>query len=277
MGLLGTPDDQQTFRRVSLAAAPSFKEYFEGEHSIAAVVTYVGVVELAEVTLDVALLATVAQDSAKIDQDSAELPKVAPELSAVVSKVVEHADELERSAPDVVGLVVDALGLTDLAEGGVERDKASEVDGGLSGAGHSCGEVGGAGDGMAADGVREGYGRLHGADEERSVRDGSCGGDHGTADASSRINYLCAHDEAARKMAVIFGDVNARDVHQQAGRMHDTAGEILPGGIAAMIEAIGFLKEDGVFIYVRAGIGNVLAQVALYTNVGACVGVELRG
>ncbi|OWZ19325.1 Histone methylation protein [Phytophthora megakarya] len=74
----------------------------------------------------------------------------------------------------------------------------------------------------------------------------------------------------------IFGSVRASEVRQQAGRTHCNTGEILPLGVAAVIDAFGGLGTDNVFLDVGAGIGNVLAQVALTTNARACLSVEIR-
>ncbi|OWZ10442.1 Histone methylation protein [Phytophthora megakarya] len=73
----------------------------------------------------------------------------------------------------------------------------------------------------------------------------------------------------------IFGSVRASEVRQQAGRTHCNAGESLPLGVAAVIDAFSGLGTD-VFLDVGAGIGNILAQVALTTNAKACIGVEIR-
>jgi hypothetical protein len=43
-----------------------------------------------------------------------------------------------------------------------------------------------------------------------------------------------------------------------------------------MLAAMGPLSDDDVFLDVRAGIGNILVQVALPTKVRRCVGVEVR-
>ncbi|KAE9029632.1 hypothetical protein PR001_g11484 [Phytophthora rubi] len=44
-----------------------------------------------------------------------------------------------------------------------------------------------------------------------------------------------------------------------------------------MMDALEPLTERDIFLDVGAGIGNVLAQVALATKVSKCIGVEVRG
>ncbi|KAE8879547.1 hypothetical protein PF005_g10708 [Phytophthora fragariae] len=78
-------------------------------------------------------------------------------------------------------------------------------------------------------------------------------------------------------MESIFGDISAKDVRQHADRMHNNAGELLPSGIAVMMDALEPLTERDIFLDMGAGIGNVLAQVALATKVSKCIGVEVRG
>ncbi|POM76085.1 Histone methylation protein DOT1 [Phytophthora palmivora] len=80
--------------------------------------------------------------------------------------------------------------------------------------------------------------------------------------------------EVTCAMVSIFGDISAKDVRQHAGQMHNNAGELLPSGISAMLEALGTLSDRDVFLDVGAGISNVLAQVALTTKVSKCIGVE---
>jgi hypothetical protein len=73
----------------------------------------------------------------------------------------------------------------------------------------------------------------------------------------------------------IFASVEKADVRQQSGKTESNAGELTPTGTTAMIEACA-LKPEDVFIDVGSGIGNVVAQVALQTNVLSVVGVEIR-
>ncbi|KAG2963621.1 hypothetical protein PC118_g20789 [Phytophthora cactorum] len=82
--------------------------------------------------------------------------------------------------------------------------------------------------------------------------------------------------QAAEEVDFIFGSISANDVRQQAGRAYDNAGEVLPPGVSLILAAVGPLDEADVFLDVGAGVGNILAQVALATDVRVCIGVELR-
>ncbi|KAG3164720.1 hypothetical protein PC128_g20078 [Phytophthora cactorum] len=86
---------------------------------------------------------------------------------------------------------------------------------------------------------------------------------------------LLAFPDATRVLVSIFSEITAGDVRQEAGRTQNNAGELLPRGVAVMIEALGPLNEQDIFLDVGAGIGNVLAQVALTTCIGKCIGIEV--
>ncbi|EEY59754.1 uncharacterized protein PITG_21040 [Phytophthora infestans T30-4] len=75
---------------------------------------------------------------------------------------------------------------------------------------------------------------------------------------------------------IIFGSISAHDVRQPAGRTYDNAGEVLPSGVTLLLAAVGPLGEADVFLDVGAGVGNVLAQVALTKKVRTCIGIEVR-
>jgi hypothetical protein len=87
---------------------------------------------------------------------------------------------------------------------------------------------------------------------------------------------LLTASEAISALAVVFRDVTASDIRQEAGRTQNNAGELLPQGVSAMLAAMEPLSDDDVFLNVGAGIGNILVQVALTTKVRRCVGVEVR-
>ncbi|KAL3660467.1 hypothetical protein V7S43_014615 [Phytophthora oleae] len=87
---------------------------------------------------------------------------------------------------------------------------------------------------------------------------------------------LLTFPEVAKAISALFGDVSAADVRQQSGRMYGNAGEVLPKGVGHLATAFGPVDAKDVFLDIEAGIGNVVAQIALTTNVGACVGQEVR-
>jgi hypothetical protein len=73
----------------------------------------------------------------------------------------------------------------------------------------------------------------------------------------------------------IFRSVTKSDVRQASGKLEYNVGELTAAGTTALIEACNFVDGD-VFLDVGAGIGNVVAQVALETNIRSCIGVEIR-
>ncbi|ETL96935.1 hypothetical protein L917_05702, partial [Phytophthora nicotianae] len=75
---------------------------------------------------------------------------------------------------------------------------------------------------------------------------------------------------------ILFRDISAGDIRQRAGQRQNNAGEILPSGVARMLDAIRPLDETDVFLDIGAGIGNVLAHEALSTDVSKCIGVKVR-
>ncbi|KAG3080357.1 hypothetical protein PI124_g11023 [Phytophthora idaei] len=55
---------------------------------------------------------------------------------------------------------------------------------------------------------------------------------------------LLAFPDATRVLASIFSEITAGDVRQEAGRTQNDAGELLPRGVAVIIEALGPLNEN---------------------------------
>ena len=74
----------------------------------------------------------------------------------------------------------------------------------------------------------------------------------------------------------IFATVTKADVRQPAGKREYNASELSMSGVSRMLDALGFIKHDDVFLDVGAGVGNVVAQVALESNFRWCIGVEMR-
>eukprot|EP00644_Phytophthora_capsici_P012751 jgi/Phyca11/540458/estExt2_Genewise1Plus.C_PHYCAscaffold_50010 len=54
------------------------------------------------------------------------------------------------------------------------------------------------------------------------------------------------------------------------------AGEVSPSGISSIIAALPELQACDTFVDIGSGIGNVVAQVAIETCVGHCIGIELQ-
>jgi hypothetical protein len=73
----------------------------------------------------------------------------------------------------------------------------------------------------------------------------------------------------------VFSSVLRADVRQSSGRLEFNVGELEPEGTTTVIEACALTSND-VFVDVGSGVGNVVAQVALETNVRTALGVEIR-
>jgi hypothetical protein len=80
--------------------------------------------------------------------------------------------------------------------------------------------------------------------------------------------------QAERTVRAVFSAVSAFDVRQQAGKTDENAGELLPAAVSSLIEVIGGVQHDDVFLDVGAGLGNVAAQFAIQTNARQCLGIE---
>ncbi|GMF55140.1 unnamed protein product [Phytophthora fragariaefolia] len=98
----------------------------------------------------------------------------------------------------------------------------------------------------------------------------------GTGVAAVLPVVLLTVPAAFSALATFFSHITVKDIRQESGRTLNNAGELLPQSVAAMLTALGPLGEHDVFMDVGAGIGNVLAQVALTTKVGRCLGIEVR-
>ncbi|EEY64809.1 uncharacterized protein PITG_15598 [Phytophthora infestans T30-4] len=56
----------------------------------------------------------------------------------------------------------------------------------------------------------------------------------------------------------------------------ENAGEVLPAAVSKIIEMIGNIRHDDVFLDVGAGLGNVAAQFAVQTKARQCLGIKTR-
>ncbi|KAG2919761.1 hypothetical protein PC110_g12857 [Phytophthora cactorum] len=98
-----------------------------------------------------------------------------------------------------------------------------------------------------------------------------------TADALlEQLTTLLTVPDAISVVTTMFSNITTSDIRQESGKTYNNAGELLPSGLATMIAVKVLLDENDVFLDVGAGIGNVLAQVALTTKVSTCLGVEMR-
>ena len=74
----------------------------------------------------------------------------------------------------------------------------------------------------------------------------------------------------------LFATFTKALVTHKGGRAAHNAGELSIVGTTQLLEEIGGLNEDDVFLDVGSGIGNVVAQVALQTQVRKAIGIEIR-
>jgi Histone methylation protein DOT1 len=73
----------------------------------------------------------------------------------------------------------------------------------------------------------------------------------------------------------MFQSIQSADVRQQSGRPEQNMGEVSMVGVTALLCALD-VGADDVFLDVGAGIGNVLAQVALQSRACKVIGIEVR-
>ncbi|EEY54676.1 histone methylation protein, putative [Phytophthora infestans T30-4] len=86
---------------------------------------------------------------------------------------------------------------------------------------------------------------------------------------------LLEPSQAESAIRDIFSSVSAADVRQQAGKTVENAGEMLPAA-SSVIQMIGAVHRDDVFLDIGAGPGNVAAQFAIQTIARQCLGIEKR-
>jgi Histone methylation protein DOT1 len=73
----------------------------------------------------------------------------------------------------------------------------------------------------------------------------------------------------------IFANVTRADVRQPSGRTNFNAGEVAPVGVTTLLSVLNLTKADK-FLDIGSGIGSVVAQVALQSDVSASIGLEIR-
>ncbi|EGZ06561.1 hypothetical protein PHYSODRAFT_353125 [Phytophthora sojae] len=77
-------------------------------------------------------------------------------------------------------------------------------------------------------------------------------------------------------VTTIFADIPREVIMNDQSKPHRNAGEVMPEGISALLAEVGPLDGRDLFLDIGAGIGNVVAQVALGTTVYQAIGIELR-
>ena len=90
-----------------------------------------------------------------------------------------------------------------------------------------------------------------------------------------RESPLLEHEVAAA-IDSMFKPITKATVKCSGSRVHFNAGELSITGVSNMIKSLGKITPRDVFADLGSGLGNVVAHVALQTNVGFCVGIDIR-
>ncbi|GMF35091.1 unnamed protein product [Phytophthora fragariaefolia] len=97
-----------------------------------------------------------------------------------------------------------------------------------------------------------------------------------TASPQTKRFHLLTPNQAERTVRDVFSALSATDIRQRAGKTDENAGELLPTAVSSVIQMIGSVHRNDVFLDVGAGLGNVAAQFAGQTNALPCLGIEKR-
>lgn len=84
---------------------------------------------------------------------------------------------------------------------------------------------------------------------------------------------------AARAVWATFDRIPRKTVAYPPSAPHLNAGELLPPAVSQLISAICSINpitRHDIFLDIGCGVGNVLAQFALETTIGASIGIEIR-
>lgn len=95
------------------------------------------------------------------------------------------------------------------------------------------------------------------------------------AEAAITRKAMSAAD-SSRAVSQVFAGITKSDVRQAAGRTEYNVGELSVDGVTSLIDRCQLQQED-IFFDVGSGIGNVVAQVALQTDVSQAIGIDIRG
>ena len=110
------------------------------------------------------------------------------------------------------------------------------------------------------------------------VTDEHLGGMMQLLEACTRVEVpeLTSPTEVAAALATIFGHVPKSAVKHSGSRIDYNTGELSFSGTSKLIELVGPLTSEDIFVDVGSGLGNVVAQVVLQSSVGRAVGIEIR-
>lgn len=131
--------------------------------------------------------------------------------------------------------------------------------------------------------------RKHAKLIEAPCQDGDLPKSSPTPTLLDQLNFIISDTESSsrnvplsaistyRLIDDMLATISRSDVAQPSGLMHHNAGEVSMIGISCILQSVGELGSNDVFLDLGAGVGNVIFQVALQTDVRSCIGVEMRG
>ncbi|GMF34520.1 unnamed protein product [Phytophthora lilii] len=114
--------------------------------------------------------------------------------------------------------------------------------------------------GVGDEAVVQGASPLLSAEEEEVV----------VRESSSSPSYV------ADEVAGIFANVPRQLVVNDQNEPHHNVGELMPDGVNSLLDEIGPIDAQDLFLDIGAGVGNVVAHVALRTSDFKAIGIELR-
>ncbi|ETK86293.1 hypothetical protein L915_09070, partial [Phytophthora nicotianae] len=74
----------------------------------------------------------------------------------------------------------------------------------------------------------------------------------------------------------VFRSVSRKQVKPKRPNLEHRSGGISKAGVTAILAVLPRLQGTDIFLDIGSGIGNVIVQVALETQVGMCVGIEAQ-
>ncbi|EEY55287.1 uncharacterized protein PITG_09214 [Phytophthora infestans T30-4] len=97
-----------------------------------------------------------------------------------------------------------------------------------------------------------------------------------------RTNFTDAQDKQIVALALEYESQHKRVEWKEVsramrtGKTDESAGEMLPAAISIVIQMIGAVHQDDVFLDIGAGLGNVAAQFAIQTIARQCLKIKKR-
>lgn len=90
-----------------------------------------------------------------------------------------------------------------------------------------------------------------------------------------RTRHMMTTHSVYQAVDDIFSSFTRADVRQPSGQRNFNTGEIAPVGVTSFLELAHLSKTD-VFVDIGSGIGTIVTQVALQSNVTSSIGLEIQ-